>query len=144
MAGGSSLQRLNRHKDMFGNEDRDMNEGINKVRRRRKPMLKEHLNGLKSRKCAQFRLPLFLWGWGIETEAGEVQRVGAVIRNCGAQLFFTYRGIEVADIVIDVDTYRVGQERVSPSTVALSLGICSVSCRRGWPQSRPASSFAHV
>jgi hypothetical protein len=38
-------------------------------------MLKEHLNELKSRKRAQLRLPLFPWGWDIETEAGEVQRV---------------------------------------------------------------------
>jgi hypothetical protein len=36
-------------------------------------MSKEHLNELKSRKRAQLRLPLFPWGWDIETEAGEVQ-----------------------------------------------------------------------
>ena|SRR3984885_868873 len=81
--------RVKHHKDMFRNEDRDINEGINKVRRRRKPMLKEHLNELKSRKRAQLRLPLFPWGWDIETEAGEVQRVGAVIRKLWGTTFLS-------------------------------------------------------
>jgi hypothetical protein len=126
--------RVKHHKDMFRNEDRDMNEGI-----------KEHLNELKSRKRAQLRLPLFPWGWDIETEAGEVQRVGAVIRNCGARLFFPYRGIEGVDTVIDVGTYKVSQERLSPSMMQLNLisSIHSISCRRCWPQSRPASS-SHI
>jgi hypothetical protein len=83
-----------------------MNGGMNKVRRRRKPMLKEHLNELRAENAPNCAFLFFLWGWGIETEAGEMQRVGAVIRNSGAQLFFTYRGIERADTVIDVDNLR--------------------------------------
>jgi hypothetical protein len=98
--------RVNRHKDVFRNEDREMNGGMNKVRRRRKPMLKEHLNELRAENAPNCAFLFFLWGWGIETEAGEMQRVGAVIRNSGAQLFFTYRGIERADTVIDVDNLR--------------------------------------
>jgi hypothetical protein len=65
-ADGQRKQRLRvkRHKDMFRNEDRDMNEGIHKVRRRRKPMLKEHLNGTKKQKMCPIAPSSFPLGMG--------------------------------------------------------------------------------
>lgn len=53
-------------------------------------MLKEYLNELKQRMCLIAPSSFPLGDGGVETEAGEVQRAGAVIRNCGVQLFWEH------------------------------------------------------
>ena len=68
----------------------------------------------------------------IETEAREVQRVGAVIRNCGAQLFWEHdsrRSFPLWKPYLGRhchrrwQLYRVGQERASPSVMHPVSGI---------------------
>jgi hypothetical protein len=90
-------------------------------------MLKEYLNELKQKTCP-IAPSSFSLGDGVLRPRQEVQRVGAVIRNCGAQPFLgtrlqealslcgtSYRGVGEVDTVIDVDNLQSRSEKGIPT-----------------------------